>query len=138
MNARRPWAARSAALSRDNNETATTKLRLVKGSHIVVPRIDGADVAFLFQNADGRVIFVLPFEDEFTLIGTTDVPVTGSPSDAACSPEEEAYLTRRSEPFLATPLSPRDIVCACGHTSPAGERKRSKPIPLSAATTASN
>ncbi len=110
VNAAGPWADTIAALTRDNAFNPATKLRLVKGSHIVVPRIAGADDAFLFQNTDGRVVFVLPFDDAFTLIGTTDVPVNGSPSDAACSLDEEAYLLAAANRFLALPLTTQDIV----------------------------
>ncbi|MBY0224520.1 MAG: glycerol-3-phosphate dehydrogenase [Hyphomicrobium sp.] len=110
VNAAGPWADTIGALTRDNAPNAATKLRLVKGSHIVVPRIDGADDAFLFQNTDGRVVFVLPFEDAFTLIGTTDVPATGSLSDATCSPEEQNYLLTAANCFLASPLVATDVI----------------------------
>lgn len=110
VNAAGPWADSVAALARGNTQTAAAKLHLVKGSHIVVPRVAGADDAFLFQNGDGRVVFVLPFEDAFTLIGTTDVPVTGSPSEAACSPDEEAYLLAAANRFLVKSLGPNQIV----------------------------
>jgi glycerol-3-phosphate dehydrogenase len=76
----------------------------------VVPRITGADDGLLLQNLDGRIIFVLPFEGAFTLIGTTDVPVSGSPSEAVCTVEEEDYLLDAANRYLATPLSRREIV----------------------------
>ena len=110
VNAAGPWADRVAALARDNAGPVGAQLRLVKGSHIVVPRVAGAEDGYLFQNVDGRVVFVLPFETAFTLIGTTDVPISGSPADAACSAEEEAYLLAAANRFLAQPLSRDDIV----------------------------
>ena len=70
VNATGPWVGRF-------NETvlgqpAADDLRLVAGSHIVVPRLFDHDRAYIFQTADGRVVFALPFEGDFTLIGTTD------------------------------------------------------------------
>ena len=56
------------------------KVRLVKGSHIVVPRIAGANDAYLCQSADGRVVFAIPYEERFTLIGTTEIAYTGDPA----------------------------------------------------------
>ncbi len=99
-----PWAATVAALPAAPPPMPPLKLALVKGSHIVVPRIPGGGDAFLFQNTDGRVVFVLPFETDFTLIGTTDVPV-GSPSEAVCTPDEETYLLAAANRFLAHPLT---------------------------------
>ena len=55
-------------------------LRLVKGSHIVVPRIAGANDAYLCQSADGRVVFAIPYEERFTLIGTTEIAYSGDPA----------------------------------------------------------
>jgi glycerol-3-phosphate dehydrogenase len=111
VNAAGPWADKVAGLVRDHRPVGgVPRLRLVKGSHIVVPRIAGADDAFLLQNSDGRVVFVLPFEGAFTLIGTTDVAFDGDPADVACSPEEDAYLLAAANRFLATPLERSDIV----------------------------
>ncbi len=109
VNAAGPWAATVAGLARGASPMPPLKLALVKGSHIVVPRIPGGGDAFLFQNTDGRVVFVLPFETDFTLIGTTDVPV-GSPSEAVCTPDEETYLLAAANRFLAHPLTRDDIV----------------------------
>ncbi len=110
INAAGPWVDAVSALTRVNARDHMARIRLVKGSHIVVPRIVATQDAFLFQNADGRVVFVLPFETDFTLIGTTDVAVTGSPSQATCSREEENYLIEAANRFLAKPLTPSNIV----------------------------
>lgn len=113
VNAAGPWADRIAALAYDHDHPAArgpSRVRLVKGSHIVVPRIAGSEDAFLLQNDDGRVVFILPFVEAFSLIGTTEVPMTGDPHEAACSPEEEAYLLAAANRFLARPLSPADVV----------------------------
>lgn len=111
VNAAGPWAGRLAgAAIRRGRATMEVPVRLVKGSHIVVPRIPGAETAYLLQAPDRRVVFLLPFAERFTLIGTTDVPYDGDPGDAAISVAEEAYLLDVANGFLATPLSPADIV----------------------------
>lgn len=89
VNAAGPWAldaARRAGLR------TKAGLRLVKGSHIVVPRLYPGEQAYLLQNDDRRVVFVIPFEREFTLIGTTESPFSGDPVDIGTSPEEIEYL----------------------------------------------
>jgi glycerol-3-phosphate dehydrogenase len=117
---------------RDNAAAGAVPLRLVKGSHIVVPRIAGASDGFLLQNTDGRVVFVLPFETAFTLIGTTDVPVSGSPSDATCSAEEEAYLLAAANRFLDRPLARGDIVWRFAGVRPLqADEEQSNPSALS-------
>ncbi|HRD75644.1 MAG TPA: glycerol-3-phosphate dehydrogenase [Hyphomicrobiaceae bacterium] len=85
-------------------------VRLVKGSHVVVPRFTGTDSAFLLQSSDGRVVFVLPFEDHFSLIGTTDVPIDGDPGAATPSDAEVHYLLTLVGRFFRSPPTPADIV----------------------------
>ena len=58
-----------------------SRLRLVKGSHIVVPRIGEGDHAYILQNDDRRIVFIIPYEQDFSLIGTTDIPFDGDPAD---------------------------------------------------------
>jgi glycerol-3-phosphate dehydrogenase len=88
----------------------SANLRLVKGSHIVVPRIPGANDAYLCQSADGRVVFAIPYEERFTLIGTTEIAYSGDPADAAISSEEEEYLLALARQFFASPPARSDIV----------------------------
>jgi len=85
-------------------------LRLVKGSHIVVPHISGADDAYLCQSVDGRVVFAIPYEERFTLIGTTEIDYSGDPRAAAISGEEEEYLLALTRRFFAAPPTRDDIV----------------------------
>jgi glycerol-3-phosphate dehydrogenase len=73
---------------------ARLPMRLVKGSHIVVPRLFDHDRGYIFQTGDRRVVFALPFERDFTLIGTTDQDFIGNPAGAGATPEEIAYLCR--------------------------------------------
>ena len=110
VNAAGPWADRAGALVQATGLAPRPHLRLVKGSHIVVPRIAGANDAYLLQSADGRVVFALPYEQHFTLIGTTDVTFTGDPATAAIDPAEETYLLELAGRFFKAPLRPRDIV----------------------------
>ena len=106
VNASGPWAAEVARLATDKPPS----LRLVKGSHIVVPRIAGAEDAYLMQSPDGRVVFALPFEERFTLIGTTDVSFAGNPDAAHIGVEEETYLLDLANRFFNAPIYPHDIV----------------------------
>ena len=111
INAAGPWADRVDRLTSSNgagHNTAT--VRLVKGSHLVVPRVRGANDAYILQSSDNRVVFVLPYEEKFTLIGTTDVPEMGDPGQVQCSDEEEAYLLDLVGRFFKTPLTHDDVV----------------------------
>ena len=111
VNAAGPWAGLVGQnVIRRGHAGCYVPVRLVKGSHIVVPRIAGADGAYLLQANDGRVVFLLPFAGRFTLIGTTDMPFSGDPSDVAISADEEAYLLNVANSFLERPLSLRDVV----------------------------
>ena len=81
-------------------------MRLVKGSHIVTPRLYAHDRCYIFQNSDGRVFFAIPFEGDFTLIGTTDEDYSGDPDDAAASEAEIAYLCAATSDYFKTPVTP--------------------------------
>ena len=108
VNAAGPWADMVDAQVVAKNDPG--KLRHVRGSHIVVPAIPGVDHAFLLQHTDGRVIFVIPYEEDFTLIGTTDQNHEGDPKDAHCTPQEAAYLCEAVSRYLRHPLSPSNVV----------------------------
>ncbi|MGP2481153.1 FAD-dependent oxidoreductase, partial [Listeria monocytogenes] len=82
----------------------------VKGSHIVVRRRYPGDHAYLFQNHDKRVIFAIPYETDFTLIGTTDVPHDGPPGPVTISDAETDYLCDAANRWLAEPIAPGDVV----------------------------
>jgi glycerol-3-phosphate dehydrogenase len=85
-------------------------LRLVKGSHIVVPRISAGAQAYIFQNPDRRIIFAIPYERDFTLIGTTDLPYEGDPGAVAITAEETAYLCTAVSRYFVEPVVPGDVV----------------------------
>lgn len=108
VNAAGPWAMEIA--QRCGAAPQDAALRLVKGSHIVVPRLYDGNHAYILQNDDRRIVFVLPFEEEFTLIGTTEVPFAGDPRAVEISPEEETYLCRAVSRWFAKPLTANAIL----------------------------
>lgn len=111
VNAAGPWADR--LLQRvDQRAAAPVRLRLVRGSHIVV-RANAATrpEAYTLQNADGRVVFVIPWLGRrYRIIGTTDVPHDGDPGSARCSPAERDYLLAAHNRYFRTPLQAADVV----------------------------
>jgi glycerol-3-phosphate dehydrogenase len=139
VNAAGPWV--SDVLSGVIGQRAPTRIRMVKGSHIVVPRLFRHDRCYTFQNADGRICFAIPYEDDFTLIGTTDEDYTGDPAAAAISPAEEAYLLDAVSAYLRQPIAADTIVWRYAGvrplrddgTSPAQEATRDYVLELEAA-----
>ena len=108
VNAGGPWVAdvmRDVAGS-DSRE----KVRLVRGSHIVTRRLFDHDRCYFLQGADGRIIFAIPYETDFTLIGTTEEDHHGSPSVARCTDEEADYLCAFASEYFAKPVTRGDIV----------------------------
>lgn len=108
VNAAGPWAAE--VVSRRIAGDGTAHTRLVKGSHIVVPRLFDHDRAYIFQNPDRRIVFVIPYEADFTLIGTTDVDFEGDPATAAASDEEIDYLCGAVSEYFRQPVTAEDVV----------------------------
>jgi len=107
INATGPWVKRFLD---DQTQIKTPKrVRLIKGSHIIVPRLHDGEHCFILQNSDNRIVFVIPYEREFSLIGTTDIPV--EPGEAPrCTPEEIAYLCEIANHYMAKTVSPGDVV----------------------------
>ena len=85
-------------------------VRLVRGSHIVVPRMADHDKAYFFQGTDGRIIFAIPYETDFTLIGTTDVEHPDLSERPVCTPEERDYLIAFANGYFKKQLTPEDVV----------------------------
>ena len=108
VNAAGPWVDRvldgAVGVARERG------MRLVKGSHIVVPRLYDGDHAYILQNTDRRVVFVIPYERKFSLVGTTEVPFDGDPASVHIDPEETAYLCDAVNRQFVTPIAPRDVV----------------------------
>jgi glycerol-3-phosphate dehydrogenase len=107
VNATGPWAAQFLQQQLDWPDAKA--LRLVKGSHIVVPKMFEHEQAYIFQNADGRIIFAIPYEGDFTLIGTTDVECTDDPGTAHADAQEIAYLCEQASRYFARPISAADV-----------------------------
>ena len=111
VNATGPWAAHfpheaGGTVSPAGNRT----LRLIKGSHIVVPRLFTHGQAYLLQQSDGRIVFALPYEGAFTLVGTTDVEYTGDLDRVAISAAETAYLCDAVNRCFERRIGPEDVV----------------------------
>ncbi|HVL70676.1 MAG TPA: glycerol-3-phosphate dehydrogenase [Beijerinckiaceae bacterium] len=108
VNAAGPWV--EEVLRGGIGRNAPGALRLVKGSHVVVPRLYDGEHAYILQNPDRRIVFVIPYERHFTLIGTTDVPFEDDPARVAISTEETAYLCESVNRFFERPVAPADVV----------------------------
>ena len=108
VNAAGPWAAQFMG---DHAHIPRHRpLRLVKGSHIVVRRLFAHDHAYIFQNPDGRIIFAIPYERDFTLIGTTELEHTGPIGTARIEASEIDYLCAQASRYFTRPVSPGDVV----------------------------
>ena len=126
INAAGPWV--EGVLARGANVSAKAKIRLVQGSHIVVPKLYQHDHAYIFQNSDGRIVFAIPYQGDFTLIGTTDRDYQGDPAHVRATNEEIAYLCRSVNAYFARPVTPDDVVWSYAGVRPlyddgAGEAK---------------
>nr|WP_026310212.1 glycerol-3-phosphate dehydrogenase [Neomegalonema perideroedes] len=108
VNAAGPWA--DILLREALGRREARHVRLVQGSHIVTRRRFPGERAFFFQNPDGRILFAIPYEREFTLFGTTDQDFTGDPARAKITPEEEAYLIEMAGAYLREPIRREDVV----------------------------
>jgi glycerol-3-phosphate dehydrogenase len=108
VNAAGPWAAEVLGGVAGLNTPA--RVRLVKGSHIVTRRLYGHDRCYIFQNADGRICFAIPYEEEFTLVGTTDEEFKGDPATAAISEAETDYLCSAVSGYFRRPVTRDDVV----------------------------
>jgi glycerol-3-phosphate dehydrogenase len=108
VNAAGPWVGDVLDMTLHRN--AAVSVRLVQGSHIVVRRLFAHDRCYIFQNADNRIIFAIPYEHDFTLIGTTDRDYAGDPADVTAAPEEIDYLCKAASEYFTLPISPADVV----------------------------
>jgi glycerol-3-phosphate dehydrogenase len=108
VNATGPWVEclASSVLPQRHQES----VRLVKGCHIIVPRMHDSPVAFLLQNRDGRVVFVIPYENDFTLIGTTEEDFSADPETAAIADWEIDYLITIANEYFKKQISSADVV----------------------------
>jgi glycerol-3-phosphate dehydrogenase len=107
VNAAGPWVNEAIGLTGLNPPHG---VRLVQGTHIVVPRLYDHDAAYIFQNGDGRVVFAIPWRGDFTLIGTTDLELDGPPAHAEPTEAEVAYLCLAVSDYFRTPVTPDQVV----------------------------
>ena len=107
VNAAGPWVENVLQCAGGNAEN---RVRLVKGSHIVTRKFWDGEQAYLLQNTDNRVIFVNPYEGDFCLIGTTDIPFEGKAEDVAITPDEVEYLVNVVNRYFVTQLTAEDVV----------------------------
>jgi glycerol-3-phosphate dehydrogenase len=116
VNAAGPWVGGvlDAVLQRDSSR----HVRLVKGSHIIVPRIFAHEYAYIFQNPDRRIIFAIPYERDFTLIGTTDLEYRGDAARVAIDADETSYLCEMATRYFRRPVTPRDVVASYAGVRP--------------------
>jgi glycerol-3-phosphate dehydrogenase len=108
VNAAGPWVA--DVLNSKLGLDTTKSVRLVKGSHIVVPKLFQGEHAFILQNTDKRIVFAIPYQGRFTLVGTTDVPVETGPGQVAIGDEEVRYLCAVVNHFFRREVTPADVV----------------------------
>jgi glycerol-3-phosphate dehydrogenase len=108
VNAAGPWV--KSVLNERLAQPSADAVRLVKGSHIVLPKLYEGEHAFILQNDDRRVVFMIPYGDIHTLVGTTDIPVPDENTQPQASAEEVAYLCRAVNRYLARAARPEDVV----------------------------
>ena len=108
VNAAGPWV--EDVRSRCAGLPARAHTRLVQGSHIVVRKLFDHDRAYILQNPDGRIVFAIPYEQDFTLVGTTDRDFEGDPGKASATPEEVDYLCRAVSESFEHAIHPRDVI----------------------------
>lgn len=109
INAAGPWVDQIAGLAQTSGNAR--QVRLVKGSHIIVPKLFDDPRCFIFQAGDGRIVFAIPYENgRFTLIGTTDLPFEGDLDSVKASDEEVSYLCDLASTYFARNVTPSDVV----------------------------
>jgi len=108
-------------------EPTSQRMRLVRGSHIVVRKLFEHDFAYFFQLPDGRIFFAIPYEQDFTLIGTTDVDHTGGLDDVHASEGEIAYLCAGASEYFRAPITPDDVVWTYSGVRPLVDDGSGKP-----------
>lgn len=109
VNAGGPWVDKALNSCNVGGKNESS-VRLVKGSHIIVPKLFEHDRAYTFQNSDGRVIFAIPYEGDYTLVGTTDTPFEGDPYSAAADEQEIEYLCGAASEYFSDAIKPEGVV----------------------------
>jgi glycerol-3-phosphate dehydrogenase len=129
VNASGPWIAQVAETVLRLPTPAP--VRLVKGSHIVVRRLFEHDRAYIFQNADERIVFAIPYQDDFTLVGTTDHDFRGEPGAVTAQPPEITYLCRAASEYFREAVGPEHVVWTFAGVRSLYDERSAKPKDLS-------
>jgi glycerol-3-phosphate dehydrogenase len=129
VNAAGPWA--SQFRSRIAGIRDARELRLIKGSHIIAPALFDHPYAYLLQAPDRRVVFAIPYQKRYTLVGTTDIEHHGEPGPVTASQEEIAYLCEVVSRSFATPLRPGDVIGSFAGIRPLQEDESTDPSGIS-------
>ncbi|SCZ68919.1 homodimeric glycerol 3-phosphate dehydrogenase (quinone) [Epibacterium ulvae] len=108
VNAGGPWVA--DVLHQKLGQNSKENVRLVRGSHLVVPKLYDHDRCYFFQGTDGRIIFAIPYEEDFTLIGTTDADHTDPQTKPECTDEERDYLLAFASQYFEKPIAKDQVV----------------------------
>ncbi len=126
VNASGPWV--SDFVTHATPVQAAHQVRLVKGSHIVVPRLFEHRFAYIFQNEDRRIVFAIPYEHDFTLLGTTDVDYRGDPAQVRIDADEVGYLCALADRYFRQPVTPADVVWSYSGVRPLLKDESSDPM----------
>ncbi len=124
VNAAGPWV--DTVLGRALPGERPANLRLVKGSHLVFPRLYEGEHCYIFQNRDNRIVFAIPYERAFTLVGTTDIGFEGDPSGIDISPAEARYICAAVNEYLRVPVSPEQAVASYAGVRPLYESPKAR------------
>lgn len=122
INATGPWAAEF--LHDTVHGRAGKKLRLIKGSHIVVKKLFDHPYAYIFQHPDGRIVFAIPYEHDYTLIGTTDIDYHGDAGQVAINAEEIDYLCQLANRYFIQAITPADVLWSYSGVRPLVEDEK--------------
>lgn len=125
VNAAGPWV--SSFIETKVERKAPYSIRMIKGSHIVVPKLYQQDNAFIMQNEDQRIVFAIPYRDDYTLIGTTDEEFTGNPSDVSISQDETDYILSVANQHFKQQLTNDDVIWTYSGVRPLLEDESSDP-----------
>ena len=116
VNAAGPWV--SQFLTEGLRSNTADSVRMVKGSHLITRRLFDHDRCYIFQNSDGRIMFAIPYEQDFTLIGTTDLDFEGDPGKVEISEQETDYLIEGLNAYLKTAITREDVVASYSGVRP--------------------
>ena len=121
VNAAGPWV--DTVLGRAMPQETHQNLRLVKGSHLIFPKLFEHDRSYIFQNKDDRIIFAIPYERDYTLVGTTDQAFEGDPKGIDISAEEASYICDAVNEYLRVSVTPEQAVATYAGVRPLYEDK---------------